>query len=144
MKTNIGENLFPLSELVIFISIFLVLSCASTSVNSLEGNDFNKNLIGLWDGNWHFGNMSGKQHIKITGIDGNKVHLTGFAQGGGTFPEQDEVNGRIENSTLLLTWPISGTEEKYKMKRDNSNNLILDGHWKANLSNGRVQLKKIE
>jgi len=48
----------------------------------------------------------------------------------------------IENSALLLTWPISDVKEEYKMIRDDSNNLILDGLWKGNRSNGKVQLKK--
>jgi hypothetical protein len=144
MKTNIGEHPFQLSKYVIFIFIFLVLSCASTSVKRLEGDAFKKNLPGLWEGNWHFGNESGKLHIKITGIDGNKVHLTGYAQGGGTVSEQDEVSGRVENSTLLLTWPITGGQEEYIMKRDDSENLILDGNWDNRTVRGKVRLRKIE
>jgi hypothetical protein len=144
MKTNIGEHPFQLSKYVIFIFIFLVLSCASTSVKRLEGDAFKKNLPGLWEGNWHFLNTSGKLHIKITGIDGNKVHLTGYAQGGASVPAQDQVYGRVENSTLLLTWPISGGQEEYKMIRDDSENLILDGNWKGDTVSGTVRLRKIE
>jgi hypothetical protein len=129
---------------VLFFFIILVQSCTSTSAIRLEGSDFDENLPGLWEGEWRWQTYSGKLHIKITGIDGNKVHLTGYAQGGGSVPAQDQVYGRVENSTLLLTWPISGGQEKYKMIRDDSNNLILDGNWKNQESRGKVRLRKIK
>ncbi len=88
--------------------------------------------------------MSHKLHIKITGIDGNKVHLTGYAQGGSWVPAQDQVYGRVENSTLLLTWPISGGQEEYIMRRDDSENLILDGNGKNDTVSVKVRLRKIE
>ena len=146
MKTDIRGGISNLTIYVLFLSIILILSCASTSDLRLEGNDFKENLPGLWEGRWYDRNMSGKLHIKITGIDGNKVHLTGYAQGGAWVPAQDEVYGRVENSTLLLTWPISGGQEEYIMKRDDSENLILDGNWKGQTASvsGKVRLRKIE
>ncbi len=71
--------------------------------------------------------------------------MTGYAQGSGASPATDEVYGRIENSTLLLTWPVVDCEDELKMKRDDSNNLILDGG--SECQGGiyvKVQLKKIE
>ena len=144
MKTIIGGDNFHLMKYVLFFFIILVLSCTSTSYMRLEGSDFEKNLPGRWEGYWHFLNESGKLHIKITGIDGNKVHLTGYAQGSAWNPAQDQVYGRVENSTLLLTWPISGGQEEYIMKRDDSENLILDGNWKGQTVSGKVRLRKIE
>jgi len=88
---------------------------------------------------------SGEVRIEIIKIDGNKVNLTGYAQGGISATASDKVYGRIENSTLLLTWPDQDCKDKYTMKRDDSNNLILDGHQKCGgLSAGKVLLKKIE
>jgi hypothetical protein len=81
--------------------------------------------------------------IKITGIDGNKVHLTGFYARTQNHPDTDEVYGRIEYSTLLLTWPVAKAEKELKMKREDSNNLILDGHSKTK-ANVKVQFEKIE
>ena len=144
MKANIRGGIFHLTKYVLFFSIISLLSCTSISGIRLEGNDFKENLPGLWEGRWYSLNMSGKLHIKITGIDGNKVHLTGYAQGGAWVPAQDEVYGRVENSTLLLTWPISGGQEEYIMKRDDSENLILDGNWKGDTVSGKVRLRKIE
>jgi len=151
MKTKIRGGIVHLTKYVLFFSIILLLSCTSTSVMRLEGNavmrlegnDFKENLPGLWEGRWYLRNKySGKVRIKISKIDGNKVHLTGFKEifrGGDT----DEVSGRIENSTLLLSWPNSITDE-YVMKRVDSNNLILKGHWFSEGWIDRVQLKKIE
>ena len=145
MKTNIGGGTFHLINYVLFFFIILVLSCTSTSYMRLKGSDFEKNLPGRWEGYWsHHSGPKGKLRINITGIDGNKVHLTGYAQGGANVPDQDQVYGRVENSKLLLTWPISGGQEEYKMKRDDSENLILDGNWKGQTDSGKVRLKKIE
>ena len=144
MKTIIGGDNFHLMKNVLFFFIILVLSCTSTSYMRLEGSDFEKNLPGRWEGYWHFLNEKGKIHIKIKGIDGNKVHLTGYAQGSANIGAQDQVYGRVENSKLLLTWPISGGQEEYKMKRDDSENLILDGNWKGQTVSGKVRLRKIE
>jgi hypothetical protein len=61
--------------------------------------------------------------------------------------DTEEVYGDLENSTLLLRWPAAGpngVNERYTMKRDDSNNLILDGSWKSLNSSGKSQLKKIE
>jgi hypothetical protein len=115
----------------------------------LEGDDFKKNLPGQWEGKWYYGTRSGNIRINILKIDGNKVDLTGFMQGSAAFASSDEVYGRLENSTLLLTWPVAsaggtGTNEKYEMKRDNSNNLILDGRWEDSSFAGKSVLKKIE
>ena len=148
MKTNIRGDIFHLARCVlIFFIILLFQSCASTSTSvvHLEGDDFKKNLPGLWEGKWSAGGYSGKQHIKIIKIDGNEVQLNGYAQGSGSTADTEEVYGRIENSTLLLTWPDIECKEKYKMKRDDSNNLILDGPSICEgLMSGRARLKKIE
>ena len=148
MKTNTRGDIFHLAKCVlIFFIILLFQSCASTStpVKNLEGSDFNENLPGLWEGNWSAGAYSGKQHIKINKIDGNEVYLTGFAQGFSSVPDADEVYGSIENSTLLLTWPDSSCREKYSMKKDDSNILILYGTSVCeSVISGSVQLKKIE
>jgi hypothetical protein len=147
MKTNIRGGIFHLTKYVLFFSIILLLSCTSTSVMRLEGSDFKENLPGLWEGKWYSGSISDIVRIKIIKIDGNKVHLTGWMSGG-AHNDLDEVYGRIENSTLLLTWPAGadfGCKEEYTMKRDDSNNLILDGHQKCSgYGEGKVQLKKIE
>ncbi len=146
MKTNIGGGIFHLAKYVLFFFIKLVQSCASVPVTRLEGIDFKENLPGLWEGKWQYQALSGETRIKIIKIDGNKVYLTGYSEGG-PYPDTDEVYGRIENSTLFLTWPgasLEGCKEKYEMKRDDSNNLILDGHWNCVYDSGTVQLKKIE
>jgi len=148
MKTNIRGDIFHLAKCVlIFFIILLFQSCASTStsVKGLEGADFKENLPGLWEGKWSAGGHSGKQHIKIIKIDGNEVQLNGYAQGSGVSADTEEVYGRIENSTLLLTWPVIECKEKYKMKRDDSNNLILDGPSICEGAiYGRTRLNKIE
>ena len=87
---------------------------------------------------------SGEVRIEIIKIDGNKVNLTGYAQGGISATASDKVYGRIENSTLLLTWPDQDCKDKYTMKRDDSNNSILDGPSICGGMVERVQLKKIE
>ena len=87
---------------------------------------------------------SGRKIMKIIKIDKNKVYLTGFNEGGGYAADSDEVYGRLENSTLLLAWRGGGDYE-YIMKRDDSNNLILDGRWKSSTGySGKSHLKKIE
>jgi len=147
MKTNIRGGIFYLTKYLLFFFIILVQSCASTSAIRLEGSDFEENLPGLWEGKWYYQSYwSGQEHIKITGIDGNKVHLTGFYAATSNHPDTEEVYGRIENSTLFRTWPVPEVEERYKLIRDDSNNLILDGHWKGKTRNltGTVQFKKIE
>ena len=113
----------------------------------LEGSDFQDNLPDLWEGRWSYGaGRSDLERIKIIKIDGNKIHLTGLYAGTSNHPDTDEVYGRIENSTLFITWSALEVEEEHKMKRDDSNNLILDGHWKGIASGrkGKVQFKKIE
>ena len=146
MRTDIVGRIFHLTKHILFFFIIFLQSYAFASDIRLEGNDFKGNLPGLWEGNWTWISQSGKEHIKIIKIDGNKVHLTGYSEGG-NYPDTDEVYGRIENSTLLLTWPAaadSGCKEEYTMKRDDSNNLILDGHFKCGDIEGEVKLKKIE
>ena len=144
MKTNIGGGTFHLINYVLFFFIILVLSCTSTSYMRLEGNDFIENLPGRWEGEWRYQAYSGDVSITISKIDGNKVHLTGFCPGHAWSGPLTEVYGRIENSTLLLTWPEQPSKQKYIMKRDDSNNLILDGYYKITEVRGPVQLKKIE
>jgi len=149
MKTNKRGDIYLLAKgVLIFFIILLFQSCASTStpVNNIVGSDFKDNLPGLWEGMWSSpSGLPGKEHLNITKIDGNEVFLTGFAEGGGSVPDADEVSGSIENSTLLLTWPGSNCKEKYSMKKDASNNFILYGTYKCGTGNmGSVQLKKIE
>jgi hypothetical protein len=148
MKAIIGESNFQLAKYILFFFVVLVLSCTTTSVVRHEGNDFIENLPGLWDGNWSYlAGRSGTERIEITKIDGNKVHLTGYATGG-SVSDSDEVYGRIENSTLLLTWPVAAAgscKDELRMIRDDSNNLILDGTFKCGGAwSGKVRLKKIE
>jgi hypothetical protein len=82
MKAIIGGSNFQLAKCVLFFFI-LVLSCTSTSVMRLEGNDFKENLPGRWEGRWTYGpGRSDIEWLKIIKIDGNKVHLTGFSGGG--------------------------------------------------------------
>ena len=109
----------------------------------LEGNDFIENLPGRWEGEWRYQAYTGDVRITISKIDGNKVHLTGFSPVNPWRGAITEVYGRIENSTLILTWPEVPNTEIYKMKRDDSNNLMLDG-WYHMIVRGPVQLKKIE
>jgi hypothetical protein len=148
MKTNIRERIFHLAKYILLFFIIFFQSYAFASDIRLEGTDFKENLPGLWKGEWSYIGETGKERIKIIKIDEHKVHLTGYTEGGtGTYPDTDEVYGRIENSTLLLTWPTAaytGCKEEYTMKRDGSNNLILDGHFKCGGYSGKVQLKKIE
>ena len=146
MKTAIPERIFHLTKYVFFLFIIFLQSYAFASDIRLEGKDFKENLLGLWEGNWTWVGQSGKERIKIIKIDENKVHLTGFSEGG-NYPDTTKVSGRIENSTLLLTWPEaagSGCTEEYTMKRYDSNKLILDGHFKCGDIEGEVKLKKIE
>jgi len=153
MKTNTSGRIIHSTKYILFLLvIFLAQSCASISAIRLEGDDFKEKLPGLWDGYWsHQSGRSGKQRINITGIDGNKVHLTGLYVKTPNHPDSDEVYGRIEDSTLFLSWPIAEVEEEYRMKRDDSNNLILEGNWKGIKSSPRtrglsgwVRLKKFE
>ena len=148
MKTSMRINIYHLTVYVIFfIMIFLFQSCASTStsVMRLEGNDFRENLPGLWEGKYSWGGSSKETNIKINEIDGNNVQLTGYMPGGGEWPASDEVYGHIENSYLLLTWPVSDCNWKISMKRDDSNNFTLAGNGTCSwFSGGRIQLKKIE
>ena len=146
MKPNIAGSSFHLTKFVLLFSIIFLQSYAFASDLQIEGNDFKDNLTGQWEGKWTWIGQSGKENLKIIKIDGNKVHLTGF-QEGGNYPDTDKVSGRIENSILLLSWPAageSGCNEKFKMIRDDSNNLILDGHWKCGETEGDVRLKKLE
>ena len=145
MKTDRRGGIVHLTKYVLFFFIILVQSCTSTSVMRLEGNDFKENLPGLWIGNYYWGTTSGMIWIDITKIVGNKVHMDGKADPAYQSAALDELYGRIENSTLIITWP-KGIEchEEYKMKRDDSNNLILDGYWKCGNLNGTAQLKRID
>ena len=146
MKPNIAGHSFHLTTFVLLFSIISFQPYAFASDVLIEGDDFKENLIGRWEGNWTWIAQSGKQHLKIIKIDGNKVDLTGF-QEHVNYPDTSEVNGRIENSTLLLSWPAAGDSgciEEYRMIKDDSNNLILDGQWQSGELKGKVQLKKIE
>ena len=143
MKTNIGGGIFHSTKYVLFFFIILILSCTSTSLMRLEGNDFEKNLPGVWEGTWLYTGMRGPERIKITKIDGNNVQLTGYMKGKGWSPDTEEVFGRIESSTLLLTWSVADCMDKLTMKRDESNNLILEGSSKCQgFAGTKVQLRK--
>lgn len=148
MKTSMRRNIYRLTVYVIFfIMIFLFQSCASTStsIKHLEGNDFEQNLPGRWEGKWSWGGYSGEKNVTIIKINGDNVQLTGHMGGSGSFSASEEVYGHIENSRLLLTWPASDCKEKLRMERDDSNNFMLDGGATcAGISGGRIQLKKIE
>ena len=146
MKQTIVFKTFILAA---FFNVLLLQSCATTptSVRRLEGTEFIKNLPGLWEGNWRWAGRSGKRSINIIKIDGNDVDLTGFTSGGDYWAATDDVHGRIENSALLLTWPLAGPNgvtDRYTMIKDDSNNLVLDGIWQSTNSSGTSQLKKIE
>ena len=148
MKPYIRGRISLLTKCIFLLFVFSVPSCTSTSVVRLEGNDFNENLVGQWDGNWSYmSGRSGPARIKIIKIDGKKVHLTGYSAGGPS-SYTDEVSGRIENSTLILTWGAIGgygkCKDELRMIRDDSNNLILDGPFKCPGFNGKVRLKKTE
>jgi len=150
MRTNTKMDIFHITKFVLlFFIIFLFQSCAatSTSVTRIEDREFRKNLPGLWEGYWHGPGRTGKRHINIIKIDGNKVHLTGYTSGSDYSPDTDEVYGRIENSTLLLSWPLAGhlgVNDKYRMIKDGSNNLIFEGIWRTSNFSGKSQLKKTE
>jgi hypothetical protein len=149
MKTKIGVGRFHLTNSVLFFIFILIQSCASTSIIHVEGNDFKENLPGRWEGRWTYGaGRSDIEYIKIIKMDGNKIHLTGFNGDGGGGAGTDEVYGRIENSTLLLSWPAAAggaCEDELRMIRDDSNNLILGGQSKCESGfNAKVRLKKIE
>lgn len=151
MRTDTREKIFHITKFVLFfVIIFLLQSCAttSTSVRRLESSEFEKNLPGLWEGNWRWSGRSGKRHIHIIKIDGNRVVLTGYTSGGDYWAETDDVYGRIENSRLLLTWPLAGPNgvtDRYEMIKDDSDNFILDGIWQSpNSSSGTSQLKKMK
>ena len=147
MKMKIRKGIFHLTKYVLFFSIILLLSCTSTSVMRLEGNDFEKNLPGLWKGKWIYGvGRSDIAYINIIKIGGNEVHLTGYLGGGGSGKDNDEVYGHIENSTLLLTWIGAGDicKSELRMLRDDSNNFILNGPLQCGGWKAKVRLKKIE
>jgi hypothetical protein len=131
MKIIIGGGTFHQVRYIFIFFIILLPACASVSFERIEGSDFKESLPGLWEGSWKATAHQGNQYIKITKVEGSEVHLTGLMKGGATDPDTDEVYGRIENSMLLLTWPAaldSGCKEKYKMTRDASNKLRLDGN----------------
>ena len=109
----------------------------------IEGNDFEKNLPGRWEGNWQVSRFSGPVRIKISKIEGNLVQLTGFLDTG-DFGWSDDVYGRIENSILILNWPAFSETDRYEMKIDESNNLLLHGSYRSPQYSGTKRLKKIE
>lgn len=132
-----------------FLILFLLQSCAATSnsVTRIEGREFRKNLPGLWEGKWHGPGRTGKKQINIIKIEGHKVHLTGYTSKSDYSADTDEVYGRIENSTLILIWPLAGhngVNDKYRMIKDCSNNLKLYGTWRTSNFSGTSQLKKTE
>ena len=151
MRTNTKANTFHITQFVLFFfAIFLLQSCAATptSVRFLESSEFEMNLPGLWEGNWRWSGRSGKRHINIIKIDGNKVVLTGYTSGGDYWAETEDVNGHIYKSHLLLTWPSAGPNgvtDRYKMIKDDSDSLILDGIWQSpNSSSGTSRPKKVK
>jgi hypothetical protein len=130
MKTIIEGGSFQQVRYIFIFIIILLQACASVSGERITGSEFIENLPGLWEGSWKATNQ-GNQHINIIKVEGSEVQLTGFAQGGTTTPDTEEVYGRIENSMLVLTWPAAseyGCKDKLIMTRDASNKLRLDGN----------------
>ena len=150
MRRNKRFGVYHITKFVLLLFIIaLFQSCATTSTSNthIKGREFRKNLPGFWEGYWHGPGRTGKKHINIIKIDGNKVHLTGFTARSDYSPDTDEVYGRIENSTLFLAWPLAGhngVNDKYRMIKDSSNNLILEGIWRTSNFSGTSQLKKTE
>jgi hypothetical protein len=146
MKTDIVKGTFHQVRYIFIFFIIILQACASTPAGTpVEGSDFKENLIGLWEGDWHSGNAQGREKINIIKVEGNEVQLTGLMGGGGVDPDSDKVSGRIENSTLLLTWPDVAEydcNEKYVMTRDDSNNLTLYGRQRCGQYIGEVYLYK--
>lgn len=148
MKTIIGGVTFHQVRYVFIFFIILLHACASTPTGThVEGSDFKENLIGLWEGQWQNSGAQGSHKINIIKVEGNEVQLTGLLGGGGTQPDSDIVSGRIENETLLLTWPdVSEYDcnDKLKMMRDQSDNLMLNGSQRCGAYIGNVYLYKKE
>lgn len=145
MKPKIVGHSFHLTKFVILFFVIFSQYALSSDLQ-IEGNNFKNNLTGRWEGKWTWIAQEGKENLKIIKIEGNEVHLTGF-QEGVNYPHTDKVSGRIENSILLLSWPAAaenGCNQEFKMIRDDSNNLTLDGHWKCGETKGNVRLKKLE
>ena len=66
MKTDIGRGIFQLTKYVLFFCIILLVqSCASTSDMRVEGDDFEKNLPGLWEGERSSNVPGGSGKIRI-------------------------------------------------------------------------------
>ena len=118
MMTDIRKGTFHLATYILIFLFTLLHSCATTSTSYMrvEDVDFKNNLPGRWEGKWQWSTRSGPERIKISKIDGNKVHLTGFLDTLDWTGKTEEVYGRIENTTLLLSWPgvSGGLEEKYE------------------------------
>jgi hypothetical protein len=120
-------------------------ACASTSGVRLEGNDFKENLPGQWKGFWksEIAQISGETGLNIMKIDGDKVYLSGYSNRP-RGPAETEVSGHVKNSTLFCTWQPSECKGELIMRRDDSNNLTLDGNYNCSEAAGTVKLKKIE
>ena len=148
MKTIIGEGTFYQVRYLLIFFIILFQACASTPTGTrVEGSEFKKNLPGLWEGHWSNGSVQAKEYIEIINVEEYEVHLTGVMGGGGVDSDTDKVSGRIENEVLLLTWPEAwtyGCTEKYRMYRDESNNLTLIGNQSCSRIISNVVLRKTE
>ena len=147
MKTDIVKGTFHQVRYIFIFFIILLQACASTSGVRLEGNDFETNLPGKWEGYWRWEGHSGEQGIEITKIDeNNKVHLTGYTKPltGDPFTE---VSGHIDNSILFLTWQVSDGEckDEYKMIKDNSKNPLqhhvqrYQGQYQSKMGRNHIQ-----
>jgi hypothetical protein len=114
----------------------------------IEGRSFIDNLAGQWKGRRPYADdQYAIYQLKIIKIDGNKVHLTG-TRGTDTFDSGDnEVYGHVENSTLLLTWPISGggqCKDELRMIKHNNDPLRLVVQTQCKGWETRFRLEKIE
>ena len=57
-----------LASFILILSIVLLQSCTTTSHTRIEGNDFNKKLVGKWEGRGG-GSKSREYRIEITEVD---------------------------------------------------------------------------
>jgi hypothetical protein len=114
----------------------------------IEGRYFIDNLAGQWEGKWHYADgQYAIFQLKIIKIDGKRVQLTGSRGTDTSGSGADKVYGHVENSALLLTWPIAGGGQcidELRMGKYNSDQLILVVQTQCEGWEARFSLKKIE
>jgi hypothetical protein len=114
----------------------------------IEGRYFIDNLTGQWKGRWHYADgQYAIYQIKIIKIDGKKVQLTGSRGTDTSGSGADKVYGHVENSTVLLTWPIAGggqCKDELRMTKHNSDQLGLVVQTQCEGWETRFWLNKIE